>query len=319
MDDVITGAVHILADITARKLVEKQTLELNASLEDRVLRRTAELERTNRELEDRRRENELFVYSVSHDLRSPLVNLQGFSEELRCSCHELHALLTDTKVPESVRERATAILETDVSEAVHYINSAVTSLSNIIAALLRLSRVGRIEYHPQSVDMHPLMQRVVTSQASEISAAGAVVTVCDVLPAWCDALAIEQVFANLLQNALRYRAPDRSLAIEFGMADGNMALPDAANRRSGSATMRTYYVRDNGLGIPAALHRKVFQAFQRLHPGAGPGEGMGLALVHRIVDRNGGQIWFDSVEGVGTTFYVSLLAQPAPSRPEGKE
>jgi signal transduction histidine kinase len=95
--------------------------------------------------------------------------------------------------------------------------------------------------------------------------------------------------------------------------------PDAAIRRGGSAAMQTYYVRDNGLGIPAALHRKVFQAFQRFHPHAGSGEGMGLTLVQRVVQRNGGHIWFESDEGIGTTFYVSLLAQPAPSPPGGKE
>jgi PAS domain S-box-containing protein len=315
----VVGAVHLLADITQRKQLEKSILQLNASLEDRVARRTAELERTNRELEDRRRENELFVYSVSHDLRSPLVNLQGFSEELRRSCQDLRELMADSKVPAPIRERGAAIVDSDIAEAVQYINSAVTRLGNIIAALLRLSRAGRIEYQPQMVDMQTLMQQVVTSHGLEISHTEAEVTLSELLPAWCDAGAIEQVFANLLQNALCYRAAGRKATIKLGMAAADKVCPDAANRRGDPETMRTYYLSDNGLGIPAALHRKVFQAFQRFHPQAGSGEGIGLTLVRRVVERNGGQIWFESEEGIGTTFYVSLLAQPAPSPPGGNE
>ena len=111
---------------------------------------------------------------------------------------------------------------------------------------------------------------------------------------------MEQVFANLIGNALNYLDNKRSGLIEVG------SLPSAGD--SAPAGMCTYYVRDNGLGISETGKTKVFQPFQRLNPQAAPGEGVGLAIVKRVVERHGGRIWFESEVGRGTTFFVALSA-----------
>jgi signal transduction histidine kinase len=189
---------------------------------------------------------------------------------------------------------------------VRFIQTAVTRLSAIIDALLRLSRVGRVEYHKQNVDVDTLVRRVVESLGETIAQRGAQVTVHPLPPAWADPVGVDQIFANLITNAVYYLDPQRSGTIEVGPAD--------ASQNPGPPGMQVYFVKDNGLGIPAELQPKAFLAFQRLHPKAAPGEGIGLALVRRVVERHGGKIWLTSTVGVGTTFYVALaLAQPVAS------
>lgn len=294
-------------NITRRKRAEDEIRGLNVDLEARVWRRTAELADANRELAEKNQELEMFVYSVSHDLRSPLVNLQGFSKELGIACQELRAILLDNDLPPTVRERGLALAEGDMGEAIRFIQTAVSRLSGIIDALLRLSRAGRLEYKFQAVEMNAIVNRVVESLRATMAEKGATVAVKSLPPAWGDPIAMDQVFANLIGNALNYLDPKRPGAIEVGSEE------QVACGENGRRSLRTYYVRDNGLGIPEAYLPKVFQAFQRLHPEAARGEGMGLAIVRRIVERHGGRIWVESVQGEGTTFFVAL---PGPAPPD---
>ncbi len=247
-----------------------------------------------------KQENEMFVYSVSHDLRSPLINLQGFSEELRLSCVDMQGLFDREGVPRGVVEQGRRLMKENIAESIRYIQVAVGRLARIIDALLRLSRAGRVQYQRQPLDVAAIVQKVVDALHDTVSAKKAKISVNPLPPATGDATAVEQIFANLLGNAVSYLDPERAGRIELGI------VPATAG--DGLAGRNVYYVKDNGLGIPAAYHDRVFTAFNRLHANVAQGEGIGLALIRRIVERHGGTIWMESSHGVGTTFFFTLPA-----------
>jgi PAS domain S-box-containing protein len=266
-----------------------------------------ELERRNVELNHKNAEVEAFVYSVSHDLRSPLVNLEGFSQELGLVCADIRGILADGDLPPEVRRRGLALVDEDMATSTHYIREAVKRLSGIIDALLRLSRVGRLEYRWRRVDLGPVVARVVDAMGGTLAERGASVVVDDLPPVWGDPTALEQVFANLIGNAVLYLDPARPGLIEVGCAkDGDGEALDPP--------FRTYYVRDNGIGIPPGAAEKIFRVFQRLHPKHADGEGLGLTIVQRIVERHDGEVWVESSEGEGSTFFVRL-----PVKREGRD
>jgi len=240
----------------------------------------------------------MFVYTVSHDLRSPLVNLQGFSKELEKGCQGLIALLDEQNVAPDTRARGRALLDGKMAKSIGFIRSAVLRLSGIIDALLRLSRAGRVEYRREAIDVGRVVGQVVRAAQVTIAERGATVHVGDLPAAWGDRTAIEQVFANLVGNALTYLDPSRPCVIEIGVLTNS------------DAGFRTYFVRDNGLGIAEGHRQKIFLAFQRAHPGIGTGEGLGLAIVARVIARHRGRVWVESQPGEGSTFYVTLPIPP---------
>jgi signal transduction histidine kinase len=258
-------------------------------------------------LQQQRQENEMFVYSVSHDLRSPLINLQGFSEELRISYRRLQTLFDNQEVPPALRREGKTVLSEHVEDSIRYIQTAVGRLARIIDAMLRLSRAGRVEYQWQFVDLAALLPKITAALNDTIEQRRARIVVHDLPPAWGDPTAVEQIFANLIGNAVAYLDPGRSGEIEVGCTPGS-----ATDR---PAAPNVYYVKDNGLGIAAAYHEKVFTAFSRLQANVPQGEGVGLALVHRMVGRHGGKIWLESTVGAGSTFFVALPSRPPDGTP----
>ena len=212
-------------------------------------------------------------------LRSPLVNLQGFSKELSGSCAEIRAILDEQPLPAPIHDRCLALLDGEISESIRFIQSAVSRLSTNIDSLLRLSRVGRIELQHQAVDANPIVAKIIESMHDTISNRGARLIAAELSPLWGDPVAVEQIFANLIGNALNYLDPQRPGVIEIGSLVST-CKPNSNDPpgRPANRELNTYFVRDNGLGIPESYAKKVFQIFQRLHPTAAPGEGMGLAM-----------------------------------------
>jgi PAS domain S-box-containing protein len=298
-EGVHRGFAKVTRDMTERRLWEEQIRELNTQLQQRV----NDLARSNIQLAQKSEENEMFVYSVSHDMRTPLVNLQGFSQELGMVAKDLKALLADESVPQTLRERGETIIDGEMAESVQFIQTAVLHLSKIIDALLRLSRAGRIIYQVRKVDLKEMVARIIDALSATIKGRGAKITVHDLPPTWGDPAALEQLFSNLISNALNYLDPKRPGEIEIGCADKMVA-----NNGEGERHVRAYYVRDNGLGLTEPERSRLFRAFQRFHPEAARGEGMGLAIVRRIVERHNGRVWVESEAGEGTTFFVTLEA-----------
>lgn len=272
------------------------TLAQAASVALALERSRQQLEALNADLALTNRENELFIYSVSHDLRSPLVNLEGFSRELTSATATLQRLLQATDVPEHVRAQALPLIEQDMHESVRFIRTAVARLAAIIDGLLRLSRAGRVEYRLQPVSLQATVTRVLDAMHASLTAAGADVRVGPLPQVTGDALAIEQIFANLIGNAVAYARPDVPPRIEVATEDDLTHGP----------AFTVVRVTDNGLGIPEAHHEKIFQPLQRVHTNVAGGEGIGLAIVRRIVERHGGRIWVRSRVNAGSTFYVEL-------------
>jgi signal transduction histidine kinase len=291
-------------DVSVRKQAEAEVARLNVELEDRVRIRTAELAEVNQDLVQKNAENEMFVYSVSHDLRSPLVNLQGFSKELDKAGRTLGTLFEEPEVPEPIRDRGRELLAGKFAKSVGFIQTAVLRLSGIIDALLRLSRAGRVEYRWEVVDVSHVVGRVVTAMHATVVEKGAIVNANGLPPAWGDQSAVEQIFANLIGNALAYLDPSRPGRIEVGY------LPAGPDEKA-----QTYFVRDNGLGIPETHQAKIFQVFQRAHPSVAKGEGLGLAIVSRVAERHRGRTWVESRAGEGSTFFVSLPVPPNANGP----
>ena len=178
-EELASANAALKAQIVERERAEESIRSLNADLRDRV----AQLSVVNRDLEQQTIENEAFVYSVSHDLRSPLVNLQGFSKELGLACEEMRELFAENSLPEAVRKRGLDLIDGEVEESIQFIRTAVMRLSDIIDALLRLSRAGRVEYRPERADLCETVRRIVESMSGTIADRGATVTVREVVKA----------------------------------------------------------------------------------------------------------------------------------------
>ena len=272
----VTGSIAIGRDITETKLAEQEREKL-----------LGELASKNRELET-------VVYVASHDLRSPLVNILGFSQRLEKAFGEaLDAL--EQAPPDALRDRLEPILKERIPAALRFIQASGTKMDALINGLLRISRVGRAELKPENLDVQAMMEGILDSMAFQIQKAEAKVVIGALPPCRGDASQVNQIFSNLVDNALKYRDPDRSLQVELrGELQGDQVI---------------YCVQDTGLGIRPEALEKIWGLFHRLDPNGGvSGEGLGLALVQRMVERNGGRAWADSEAGAGSRFFVALPA-----------
>ncbi len=268
-------------DITDRRRAENERERLNV-----------ELARKNSELEQ-------IVYVTSHDLRSPLVNVQGFSRELAASVDEIVELLDHEAIPAEVKERVRAIAEDDVAEAVGFVLSSIHKMDGLLAGLLRLSRIGRTAVRLEPVDMHDLMQQVLEDVEYRAKEADVDLSYGALHDCLGDRISLDQLFSNLVDNALKYLDPDRPGEIRIRSTADNGEV--------------VYCVEDNGRGISEDYQEKIFEIFHRLEPDTVSGEGLGLTIVRRIVDKHDGRVWVESVPEQGARFFVSLPAIGVPA------
>lgn len=265
-----------------------QLQKLNMGLEDAVAERTVDLQRANEEIQR-------FAYIVSHDLRSPLVNVMGFTAELETALTPLRKLLSDVEAeaPALANADARLAITEDLPESIGFIRSSTQKMDRLINAILRLSREGRRTITSERIDLNDLAHGVVDSLRHRIDTEGVDVQVVGDLPTiTSDRLAVEQIIGNLVENAVKYLKPGRPGMIQI-----------SGQTRHGRAMID---VEDNGRGIEARDHQRVFDLFRRSGEQDQPGEGIGLAHVRALAYRLGGVILLKSELGVGSVFTVNL-------------
>lgn len=259
----LTDAFNSMLDeIEARRA---EIIQLNDELEERILQRTAELEQSNRELES-------FSYSVSHDLRSPLRAIVGFSEALQ------------EEVPD---------LPLEAQRLFDRIRAATRRMAQRIDGLLNLAHVSRRQLVDQRVDLGSIANEIIEELRQRDPDRSVETVVEPELIARGDPKLLRAMLENLIENAWKFTGEAPAPRIEVGTV--------------GAEDERVYFVRDNGAGFDMAFVDKLFTAFSRLHANDEfPGTGIGLATVQRIVERHGGRIWVEAAPGVGATFYFTL-------------
>jgi hypothetical protein len=263
--------LRALADSTS---VAIESVDLLENLEKRVAERTHEVRERSAELEVLNHELEAFSYSVAHDLRSPLITIDGFT----------HALLEDSR--ESLDDAG--------REHLGRITGAVERMQALISDLLTLSRIVRSPMSPVQVDLSQMAREIIAGHRASAPERKVEAVIADGLAAEGDAGLLRIVLENLLSNAWKYSSKTEAARIEVGTET------HAAGRNS-------YFVRDNGAGFDGQHASRLFSPFQHLHTQSQfPGTGVGLSTVKRIVHRHGGEIWATADVGKGACFHFTL-------------
>ena len=264
------------------------------NLELMVADKTKEIEQMLEELRYKNKEMEQIVYVASHDLRSPLLNIQGFSKELQSAVEQIRTILDESDMSVETREKFAEPLEEDIPDALRFILTSSSKMDALLSGLLHVSRLGRARLSIKELDMNKLVSDITETFKYQIKEANVKFPINELPSCRGDEVKINQVFSNLLDNALKYRDRKRDCIITL-----------SGKREDGHVV---YCLEDNGLGIAEKHMEKIFEIFHRLHPADSDvvGEGLGLSIVRRIIDRHGGKIWVESEPGKGSKFYVSL-------------
>ncbi len=286
----------VIMDVTDRKQAEELQLaneqQLRAS-NQQLMANEKEREELVKTLEYKNKELRDIVYTTSHDLRSPLVNIEGFSGELHSDCDKLLEMLTDNSDGQGKGKQIEALLKENIPESLRFIAGSAKKMAGLLDGLLQISRVGSVEIKSEPIDMNKTMGEVLASMEHQIKESNIAVTVESLADCIGDSDMLNNAFSNLIGNAIKYRDPAMEGAIKISSEVKDDLI--------------VYCVEDNGIGIDIAYQSKVFEIFHRLNPDdAVEGEGLGLTIVTRIVDRLGGRIWLESEAGVGSSFFVAL-------------
>lgn len=252
----------------------------------------ATLAKLNKELVAKNKELESVLYAASHDLKSPLVNIQGFSHELSQSCKLIRSALASKDKTQDMEKAVDNALKKDIPEALDFILTSTEKMDLLLSGLLDLCRLDTTVMNVKLIDMNTMMADAVANIEYQIKEAAAEVDIEKLPPCLGDVSQISRVFSNLLTNALKFLDESRPGRTHiYGRSRDNQSI---------------YCVEDNGIGIAPEHQEKIFEIFYQLEPDKRKGEGLGLTIVRRIIEKHNGKIWVESKLGKGSKFFVSL-------------
>ncbi len=274
---------HLMVSVVSPKLNTFATITTDIT----------EIRRIQEAMEAKNKELENYLYITTHDLRTPLVNIQGHGNKLEQYTKTITDALAACNEECPMDESVNQIASTKVPRALGFILANVTKMDRLLEGLLRISRTGRLSLNIDKVDMNKLIASVVYTQQYQIKKLSATVNIQNLPDCYGDLNLLNQVFSNLVGNAIKYRHTKRQLVI-------NVGAQDTFNRI-------VYAIADNGMGIEERHLQKIWNVFYRVDSGSPEaGEGIGLAFVKRIVEKHHGKIWVESEAGVGSTFFLEL-------------
>ncbi len=291
---LFVALVALFSWLSARRIRELDNIRsdlatVNADLAERVRARTASVFRANEELQR-------YAYIISHDLRAPLVNIMGFTSELARAREDVERYLASlTNEPDNaLRSQAQLAVNDDMPEALDFIRTSITRMDQLINEILKLSRAGRRNLEPETIELNALVQESVDAIQQRFSLAGVTVVVEDAMPSLVtDKVACQQIITNLLDNAAKYTSSERAGEIRV-----------RAYRQGIDIVIE---VEDNGRGVAAADQERIFELFRRAGQQDRPGEGIGLAHTRALARRLGGDVKVESDGRSGSLFRVTLV------------
>lgn len=251
-----------------------------------------ELNRLNVELIEKNDELKQIMFFASHDMRTPLVNIMGYSDELREIIKEVQLILNEEKIAPSTKNKLEPLFEKEIPEAFNFISVSLSRIDSMLNSLLKVLRVGRTEIKLSVLDMNKLALQLSETFEYQIKKSGAILELDKLPTCLADERQLEQVFSNLLDNALKYLSSERKGLIEI-----------TGVKKDGQTV---YCIKDNGIGVKEEQQKTIFKTFCRLDPGHRRGDGLGLTIVSKILNRLGGKILLESEPDKGSKFFVSL-------------
>jgi signal transduction histidine kinase len=268
------------------------------ALQDAKIEYDQKLNEQKIELSKANQETKQFAYIVSHDLRASLINLKGFAKELAFSIDQIHPIITNqlSKLESTENKKVSLAINQDIPEAMNYINNSVNRMESFINAVLKLSRLGRRELELVEIDPNPMVEEIVANLTYQLEVRQGAVYAQNLPKIFADQTSMEQIFANILDNATKYWYQGRPLEIHITAKQKNEET--------------IFAIRDNGRGIAKEDMDKVFAPFRRIGTSQELGEGMGMAYVQAIIRNMGGRIWVESEISKGTTIFFTIPKKP---------